>query len=156
MESPHLLTNDFRQKKAITSAYSKNSNSSGFKPILQEFYEMICEVIVSKTVCGIFSFFCQSSFINNFKKKSNFSEPWNHRKLNISRPIYFKNISAHCFEDPIYTNKLDRFFFRKTFFSRTWSFFHDWKTINLGGGFFPQKNNFILFFKSDYLILIYY
>ena len=53
---------------------------------------MICEIIVSKTMRGIFLIFCQSSFINNFMVKNNFSEPKNHRKF--SRPIYF---SAHCF-----------------------------------------------------------
>ena len=44
-------------KKVITSAYSKSSNFSGFNPILQKFYEMICEIIVSKSMCGIFLFF---------------------------------------------------------------------------------------------------
>ena len=34
-------------KKVITSAYSKSSYFSGFNPILLEFYEMICETIVS-------------------------------------------------------------------------------------------------------------
>ena len=50
----------------MTSAYSKSSNSSGFNPILQKFCMMICEIIVYKTVCGIFLIFGQSSFINNF------------------------------------------------------------------------------------------
>ena len=52
----------------------KGSNSSGFHPILQKFYEMICEIIVFKTVGRIFLIFCRSSFINNFIEKSNFSE----------------------------------------------------------------------------------
>ena len=47
----------------ITSAYSQSSSSSGFNPILQKFYEMISEIIVSKKVCRIFLFFCQLSFI---------------------------------------------------------------------------------------------
>ena len=63
----------FLKKKVITSAYSKSSNSSVFNPILQKFYEMIREIIVSKTVCGIFFSFCRSSFINNFIVKISFS-----------------------------------------------------------------------------------
>ena len=35
----------------------------------------------------------------------NFSEPWNYQKLNI------KKISAHRFEDLIFTNKLEGFLF---------------------------------------------
>ena len=147
MESPHQR---FSLKKVITSAYSKSSNSSGFNPILQKFYEMICEAIVSKTVWGIFSFFCQSSFVNNFMEKNNFSEPKNHRKLNISRSIYFKKISTYRFEDGIITNKLEGFLFQKNFLSRTWSFFHDWKTTNLGVIFFPKK--LILYFFSKVII----
>ena len=59
----------------ITSAYSKSSNSSRFNPILQKFYRMICEITISKTVCGIFLIICRSSFINNFIVNNNFSEP---------------------------------------------------------------------------------
>ena len=140
LESPHWRSS---LKKVITSAYSKSSNSSGFNPILQKFYEMVCEIIVFKIVCGIFLFFCQLSFINNFMK-NNFSEPQNYRKLNISRPIYFIKISAHRFEDPICKNKLDGCSLWKIFFSRTWSFFHDWKTTNKGVVFFYKK--LILFF----------
>ena len=138
----------------ITSAHSKSSNSSGFNPILQKIYEMICEIIVSKTVYGIFLFFCQLSFINNFMVKNNFSEPWNHRKLNISKPIYFKKTSAHRFEDRICTNKLDGFFFSKNIFFKDLELFWQLKNHWFGRQFFPQKINFILFFKGDYLILI--
>ena len=119
--------------------------------ILQKFYEMICEIIVSKTVCGIFLIFCRSSFINNFMLKNNFSEPKTHRKFNISRLIYFRKISAHRFVGLICTNKLEELFFQKIFLLRTWSFFHDSKTTNLGVIFFHKK--LILFFKGDYLIL---
>ena len=138
----------------MISAHSMSSNSSGFNPILQKFHEMICQIIVSKTVRGIFFIFCRSSFINNFMVKNHFSQPKNHRKLNISRPIYFKKISAHRFVDLTCTNKLEEFIFQKFFLSRTWSFFHDWKTTDLGVIFFHKKTNFILFFKGDYLILI--
>ena len=106
----------------ITSAYSKSSNSLGFNPILQKFYDMIYEIIASKTLCGIFLIFCRSSFIDNFIVKSNFSEPWNHPTLNILRPIYFKKDSAHRFEDHICKNKLEKFFFWKIFFSRLGAF----------------------------------
>ena len=110
----------------ITSAYSKCSNASGFNPILLKFYEMIYEIIISKTMCGIFLIFCPSSFINNFIVKNNFSD---HRKLNMSRPIYLKKISAHRFEDYICTNKLEEFFFEKIYF-RDLSFFRDCKTTD--------------------------
>ena len=92
-------------KIVITSAYSKSSNSSGFNPILQNFYEMICEIIIFKIVWVIFLFFCQSRFINSFTEKNNFSEPQNLRKLNILRTINLKKISAHSFVDLIFTNK---------------------------------------------------
>ena len=121
----------------ITSAHSKGSNSSGFNPTLQKLYKTICEIIVSETMCGIFLIFYRLSFINNFIVKNSFSEPKNQRKSNISRPIYFKKMSAHRFVSLICTNKLERFFFRKNNFSRTWSFFHDCNTTNLGIIFFP-------------------
>ena len=111
-------------------------NFSGSNPILQKFYEMICEIIVSKTMCGIF---LDRVLFNNFMVKNNFAEPKNHRKLNISRPIYFKKNSAHRFVVLICTNKLEEFFFQKIFLSRTWSFFHDSKTTNLGV-IFSTKN----------------
>ena len=103
-------------KKVITSAYSKSSNSSEFNPILQRFCDMICEIIVSKTVWGIFLIFCRPSFLDNFIVKSNFSEPQNHPNLNFSRPICLKKISTHSFENHIYINKLQEIFFGKIFF----------------------------------------
>ena len=130
----------------ITSAYSKSSNSLGFSPILQKFYEMMCEIIISKTVRRIFLFFCQSRFINNFMVKNSFSEPQNHRKLNILRPIYFKKISAHRFEDLICTNKLDIFFFRKIFSEGLGAFFTTEKLL-IWAPFFPPKNYFYTFFQ---------
>ena len=124
----------------ITSAYSKSSNSSRFIPILQKFCEMICEIIVYKTVFRISLIYCWSSFINNFIMKNQFSEPWNHQNVNILRSIYVKKKKfAHHFEDHIYTNKLDQFFFRKFFISKTWSFFHDWRTTDLDLIFFHKK-----------------
>ena len=55
--------------------HTKSSNFSVFNPILQKFYEMIREIVVSKTVCGILLIFCRSSFIKNFIVKNNFLEP---------------------------------------------------------------------------------
>ena len=133
----------------ITSAYSKSTNSSGFIPILQKFYKMICEIIVSKTVCGIFLIFCRSSFINNFMVKNSFSEPKNQRKLNISRHIYLKKISAHCF-GLICMNKLKGIFFRIFFFPR--SFFTT--ATRLIWRHFFHKKQFYTFFKGDCLILM--
>ena len=140
----------------ITSAHSKSFYSSGFNTILQKFYEMICEIIVCKMVCGIFLIFCWSSFINDFMVKNNFSEPKNHRKLKILKSIYCKKISAHLFVGLIFTNKLEGFFFKKIFFQGLGAFFMAAKLLILGVIFFPQKINFILFFKDDYLILIWY
>ena len=137
----------------ITSAHSKSYNFPGFNPILHKFYKMICEIIVSKTVSGIFLIFCRSSFINNFIVKNSFSEPKNQRKLNISR-LFIQKIFPTPFCRSYLYKQAGRIFFRKKFFSRTWSFFHDCNNTNLGCHFVPQKNNFILFFKGDYLILI--
>ena len=136
----------------ITSAHSKISNSLVFNHILPRFYEMICEIIVSKTVCGIFLIFCQSSFINNFMVKNSFSEPKNQRKLNISRPIYLKKISAHRFVGPICTNKLKGIFFRNFFFQGLRAFFTT--ATQLIWRHFFQKKQFYTFFKGDYLILM--
>ena len=124
----------------ITSAYSKSSNSSGFNPILQKFYKMTYRIIVSKMMCGIFLIFCRSSFINNFMVKNSFSEPKNQRKLDISRPIYLKKISAHRFVGLICTNKLERFFLSwKNFFFKGMELFYDCSTTNLVVTFFHKK-----------------
>ena len=129
----------------ITSAHSNSSNSSGFNSFLQRHYEMICEIIFSKTVSWIFLIFCRSSFIDNFMMKNNFLEPKNQRKLNILRPIFLKKFSAHRFVDLICINKLEEFFFQKIFVSRTWNFFYDCKTTNLGIIFFHKKLIFYFF-----------
>ena len=131
----------------ITSAHSKRSSSLRFNSILQKFYEMICEIIVSKTMCGIFLSFCISSFINNIFVKNNFSEPKNHRKSKISRPIYFRFVGLIC------TNKLEAFFFKKIFFQGLEAFFKTAKPL-FWASYFSTKNSFILFFKGNYLILI--
>ena len=125
----------------ITSAYSKSSNSSRFIPILQKFCEMICEIIVYKTVFGISLIYCWSSFINNFIMKNQFSEPWNHQNLNILRPIYVKKKKNSRIILKIISTQISwmNFFSRKFFISKTWSFFHDWKTTDLDLIFFHKK-----------------
>ena len=128
----------------ITSAHYNSSNSLGFNLIFQKFYKMIYEIIVSEKLCGVFLIFCGSIFINNYMVKNSFLEPKNQWKLNISRPIYFKKISAHRFVGLTCTNKL------KGFFSRTWSFFHDSNATNLGAIFFHKK--LILCFFSMVII----
>ena len=116
----------------------------GFNLILQKVYEMICEIIKSKTVGGIFLFFCQSRFINNFMEKNNFSESQNQQKLNISRNIHFKKMFGHRFEDLICTNKLDRYFFENHFFQRLGVFSTTEKPL-IWAPFFPTKNYFYTF-----------
>ena len=132
----------------ITSAYSKSSNSSGFNPILQKFYKMICEIIVFKTVCGILLVF----FVNR-----------------ILLIILWRTIFRNCkitkswiSRDPFISKKFPRTvlkivsvqiswtdFFSKSIFLRTWSFFHDWKTTNLGTISFHKK--IILYFLQRWL-----
>ena len=64
----------FKINPVKTGVYSKSSNSSEFNPVLQKFYEVICEIIIYKKLGGIFLIFCLSSFINNFIVKNSFSE----------------------------------------------------------------------------------
>ena len=114
------------------------------------------------------SFFCNCTKfkgyklnnIKNIRDGGQIDPPWknypqkvqpcwgqNDRNLIISVTIYFKKISARRFEDHIRTNKLDNFFFQNNFFSKTWSFFHDYKTTDLGLIFFHKK--IILCFFSN-------
>ena len=118
-----------------------------FNLILQKFYEMISEMIVSKTVCGIFLIFCWSRSINNFMMENSFSEPKNQRKLNISRPIYFKKIPAHYFVGLICTNKLEEYFFRKNFYQGLGAFITN-ATRLIWASFFSTKNQFYTFFQG--------
>ena len=59
-------------KKLIASAYAKSPKSLGFNLVLQTFYEMIWEILSSKTVCEIFLIFCRSCLIKNYIIKSKF------------------------------------------------------------------------------------
>ena len=99
---------------------------------------MIREIIVSNTACEIFLIFCLSSLINNFIVKSNIWEPQKHQNLNISRTIHLKKI-PHTLLNIICAQISSKNFFSKMFFSRTWSFNHDYKTTNLGLIFFHKK-----------------
>ena len=127
----------------ITRVPSKSSKSSGFNLILQKFYKMICEIIVSKLWVEFSWFFVDRVLLIILWWKNSFSELKNLQMLNISRPIYFKKILAHRFVGLCCTNKLEGSFFWKLF-SRTWSFFHDCNTTNLGVIFFHKK--LILYF----------
>ena len=51
--------------KLINSTYAKCSNYLELNSILQKFYEMVCEILVLKTVREIFLIFCLSCFINS-------------------------------------------------------------------------------------------
>ena len=133
MESPHY---GFSLKKVITSAHSESSNSPVFNPVLPKFFEVICEIIVSKTLCGIFLIFCWSSFINNLMVNNNFLELKNYRKLNISRLFILKKIPRtvlwvlsvqisrknffvknFCFKDVELFSRLQNHWFVRYFFS---------------------------------------
>ena len=141
----------------MARAYSETSSSPGFHSILHNFHKMIFEIIYCKTVSWIFLTFCRLHFINNFEVKNNFSEPWDYQKLNISRRMYFKEISGHRFQDLICTNNVESKLFKSffNFFPKTWSSFKIAKHV-FGREFFAQKSNFILFFKSDYIVLTQY
>ena len=55
---------------------------------------MICEIIVSKTLCGIFLIFCRLSFINNFMVKNSFSEKNSAKVKYLETHLFFKTYSA--------------------------------------------------------------
>ena len=109
--------------------------------LLRKFYDMICEIIVSKTVCEILLIFCRSNFTNNFMVKNNFSEPKNHQKLYISRSIYFLNkIPARRFVGLLCTNQLEIFFFeKKKCFQGLGAYFTTAKLL-IWASIFPTKN----------------
>ena len=142
LESPHQR---FSLERVIASTHSKSTKPSGFNLILHEFYDMICEIIVSKTVREIFLIFCRSSFTNNFMVKNNFSEPKNHQKLYISRFMCFLNkIPARHFVGLICTNKLEYFFSKKISFQGLGTFFMNAKLL-IWVSIFSTKINFMVF-----------
>ena len=106
-------------------------------------------------MCGIFSIFCRSSFIKNFIMKKHFLEPWNHGNLNISRPIYLKKISHTVLKIISAQISWKNSFVENVSFNDL-QLFSRLQNHWFGPHFFPQKINFILFFKCDYLILMHY
>lgn len=79
--------------------------------------------------CAVSLLFFLSRFINSFIVKNNI---WNRKFtkiLNISRSIYFKEISAYRFEDFICTNKSEEFFFKKIFFQVLGAFYTNVKPL---------------------------
>ena len=69
-----------------------------------------------------------------------FLELYNHQKLNISRPIYVKRMSAHRFEDLICTNKLERVLSGKRFLNeKKTTFFKTAKSL-IWESLFRTKN----------------
>ena len=131
----------------ITSAHSKSSKSSGFNPILQKLYEMICQIILSKTVGRILVIFCRSSFNNNFMVKKNFLELKNRQNWNISRPIYFKKNSTHRFVGLICTNTLEGFFYSKKPLLQDLQLFSRLEKPLIWPSFFSTKNLFYIFLR---------
>ena len=111
--------------------------------------EMICEIIVCKTVCGIFLNFCRWNFINNFTVKKHFSGLQNHRNLNISRTIYLKKFPHNVLK--VISAKMcwKNFFFEKTFF-KDLEYFSRLQNHCLGLIFYHNK--LILYFFSSVII----
>ena len=109
---------------------------------------MICEIIVSKTVCRIFLIFCRSSSINNFMVKNKFSEPKIHRKLKILRPINFYKISVHYLEGLTCTINMEGFFFRKENFIKDLEFSSRLQKPLIWAPFFSTKTEFYTSFQG--------
>ena len=131
----------------ITSVYSKRSNSSGFNSVLQKFYEMICQIIVSKTVCGIFLIFVRLRFISNFIVKVNFRNR-NHQK-NVEVHLLSKSFHTQFWR--FYLQKsAGRIFFKKNFCQGLGSFFKNAKLLTWRSLLLYQKQ-FYTFFNCNYI-----
>ena len=141
----------------IASVHSKSCNSSGFNPILQKFYEMICEMIVSKTMCGTFLIFCRSSLIN-------YGIYCEEQLLGTLKSLKLKYLETHLFKKKFLHITLKiisaqirwKNFFSGKFFLEDLELFSQPQKQWFRAHFFPQKINFIPFFKCDYLILMWY
>ena len=133
----------------ITSAYSKSSNFSGFNTILQKFCMMICEIKLSTKRCTEFSWcLVDRVLVIILLWRAIFQNLYNYRNLNISRPVYLEKNSAHRFEDHICTKKLEEGL------QGLGAFFTTAEPL-IWTSFF-SANNFTLFFKCGYLILMQY
>ena len=87
-------------------------------------------------------FYCEKQFFGTLKSP----------KLKYLENHPLKKIPAQRFEDHIRTNKLEEFFFSKNVFFKDLELFSRFQNHWFGRHFFPQKNNFVVFFKCDYLI----
>ena len=128
----------------ISGWYSKSSNSSGFNPILQKLYKVICEKIEKiENGCRIFLIFCWSSFINNFMLKNGFLEPKNYQDPSRD-PSTFKKFLQTILKVLSVQISLKDISFEKNFFLRFGAFFTTAKPL-IWAPFFSTKNNFKLF-----------
>ena len=124
----------------------RSSNSLRFNSILQKFYEMICEILISRTMCGIFLIFVVrvllmvSFWRANFGTIATFSDPFIFKKF---RQTVLKILSAQ--------NKLEKLLF-KIFFFKDLEQFLRMQNHLFGRHFSVQKINFIPFFKCDYTL----
>ena len=120
----------------MTSAYSKSSISLGFNPISQKFCKIVCEIIFSRTVCGIFLIFCRSRFINSFVAKKKIFRNREITKSLISRDTFVLKKFPHTV-----LKILSLQISWKAFFSNE----NFWIDLELGRHFFARNNNFVLF-----------
>ena len=105
-------------------------------------------------------FFVFCSSLKTLIRRKIFRHRKTNKDWNISRSTYFKGISMHYFKDLICTYKLEEFFFKKNFLSRTGSFLHESKAL-IWASVFAQKIkiDFTLLNKSlknlKFLLLIF-
>ena len=132
----------------ITSAYSKNSNSSGFNPILQNFTRWFVRQFSPKQ-CAEFSWLFVDRVLLIILLRRTIFETLKSPKLKYLETYSFQKNSAHRFEDHICTNNLERIFFEKAF--QGLRAFFALQNFWFWSQFFPQKISFIVFFKCDYL-----
>ena len=124
----------------------KSSNSSDFNPILQILYVMICEIIVSKTMCGIFLFFVNRVLLIILWRWTIFRN----RKITGSEisqdPFIFKKF-PHIVLNILSAQISWKDFFWKHIFFKDLELFHNWKITNLGVIFFHKKLLILYFFS---------
>ena len=137
----------------ITRVPSKSSKSSGFNLILQKFYKMICEIIVSKLWVEFSWFFVDRVLLIILWWKQFFGIKKSVKVKYLETHLFLKNFCTPFRRSYPYKSAGRIFFFKKCFFQGLGVFFTTATRLILAS-FFPQKNNFILFFKGDYLILI--
>ena len=115
--------------------------SSYLAEILRDFLWDNC---LQNGVWNFLDFYCEKQFSRNIKLP----------KLKYLEIHLFKKISAHRFEEHIYTNKLEEFFLKKIFF-KDLELFSRLQNHWFGRHFFHSKVIwFFFFFNGNYLILI--